>query len=69
LGLWNVQPAEVADMWRDFRPYLGKCRFTDCAHRAEPGCAVRAAVEAGAVPDHRLQSYYRVLDTLAGDDA
>jgi ribosome biogenesis GTPase len=66
LGLWNVEAAEIADMWRDFRPYLGKCRFTDCAHRAEPGCAVRAAVAAGEVPDFRLQSYYRVLDTLAG---
>jgi ribosome biogenesis GTPase len=68
LGLWNVQPAEVAEMWRDFRPFLGKCRFTDCAHRTEPGCAVRAAVDSGAIPDFRLQSYYRVLDTLAGDD-
>jgi ribosome biogenesis GTPase len=65
LGLWNVEAAEVADMWRDFRPYLGTCRFTDCVHRTEPGCAVRAAVEAGKVPDFRLQSYYRVLDTLA----
>lgn len=68
LGLWNVEPSEVAEMWRDFRPYLGKCRFTDCAHRAEPGCAVRAGVAAGEIPDFRLQSYYRVLDTLAGDD-
>jgi ribosome biogenesis GTPase len=65
LGLWNVEAAEVADMWRDFRPYLGTCRFTDCVHRTEPGCAVRTAVEAGKVPDFRLQSYYRVLDTLA----
>jgi ribosome biogenesis GTPase len=68
LGLWNVEAAEVADMWRDFRPFLGKCRFTDCAHRAEPGCAVRAAVAAGEVPDFRLQSYYRVLDTLSGGE-
>ena len=68
LGLWNVEPAEVAHMWRDFRPFLGACRFTDCAHRTEPGCAVRAAVDAGAIPDFRLQSYYRVLDTLEGDE-
>ncbi len=68
LGLWGVGTADVAALWRDFAPYAGKCRFTDCAHRSEPGCAVRAAVEAGAVPDFRLQSYYRVLDTLSGDD-
>jgi ribosome biogenesis GTPase len=66
LGLWNVEPAEIADMWKDFRPYLGKCRFTDCAHRTEPSCAVLAAVAAGAIPDFRLESYYRVLDTLGG---
>ncbi len=64
LGLWNVKPDEVGPLWRDFRPYLGKCRFKDCMHRSEPDCAVLAAVASGAVPDSRLQSYYRVLDTL-----
>ncbi len=68
LGLWNVDPADVAGYWRDFRPFLGKCRFTDCRHRTEPSCAVRTAVESGDIPDFRLQSYYRVLETLAGDD-
>jgi ribosome biogenesis GTPase len=67
LGLWNVEAGEVAEMWRDFRPYLGKCRFTDCAHRSEPDCAIRAAVAAGAIPEFRLVSYYRVLETLAGE--
>lgn len=69
LGLWGVASADVAGLWRDFAPYIGKCRFTDCAHRAEPGCAVQAAVESGAVPGFRLQSYYRVLETLSGGDA
>ncbi len=64
LGLWNVKPGEVSQLWRDFRPYLGKCRFTDCMHRSEPECAVLTAVAAGTIPDFRLQSYYRVLDTL-----
>jgi ribosome biogenesis GTPase len=68
LGLWSVKDTEVAGYWRDFAPYIGKCRFTDCAHKTEPGCAVRAAVDSGAVPEFRLQSYYRVLDTLAGED-
>jgi ribosome biogenesis GTPase len=68
LGLWNVDPVDVAEMWKDFRPYLGKCRFTDCAHKSEPDCAVRAAVESGAVPEFRLHSYYRVLETLEGDE-
>ncbi len=68
LGLWGVEPEDVAALWRDFGPYLGKCRFTDCAHRSEPGCAVRAAVEGGVIPEFRLQSYYRVLETLSGGE-
>lgn len=68
LGLWDVDDSEVASFWRDFQPYLGQCRFSDCAHRTEPDCAVRRAVEAGRIPEFRLQSYYRVLETLAGDD-
>ena len=46
----------------DFAPYLGKCHFHDCAHRAEPGCAVRAAVEAGAISPSRYDSYARLYD-------
>ncbi len=68
LGLWNVDETEVAAFWRDFQPYLGRCRFSDCAHRTEPDCVVRRAVEAGTIPEFRLQSYYRVLETLGGDD-
>jgi ribosome biogenesis GTPase len=68
LGLWNVESDKVAGYWRDFQPFLGHCRFTDCAHRTEPDCAVRAAVDSGKIPDFRLQSYYRVLETLSGVD-
>jgi len=67
LGLWNVDSTEVAALWRDFRPYLGTCRFNDCAHRTEPDCAILAAVASGAIPESRLVSYYRVLETLAGE--
>jgi ribosome biogenesis GTPase len=64
LGLWGVKPSEVARLWRDFAPFLEHCRFKDCMHRSEPGCAVRAAAAAGNIPEFRLESYYRVLDTL-----
>ncbi len=39
----------------------GDCRFADCTHRAEPGCAVLAAVETGEVPQRRLDSYHRLM--------
>ena len=63
LGLWGVHPSALTGLWRDFRPFQGKCRFTDCGHRTEPGCAVLEAVRTGIIPDFRLQSYYRVVDT------
>jgi ribosome biogenesis GTPase len=60
LGLWQVPPAELAWCFRELRPYLGSCAFNDCRHLSEPRCAVRAAVEAGAVRPERYDSYRRL---------
>ena len=46
----------------DFAPHLGKCQFHDCSHRAEPGCAVRAALEAGELEPTRYDSYLRLYE-------
>ena len=46
----------------DFAPYLGKCQFHDCSHRAEPGCAVRAALDAGELEPTRYDSYLRLYE-------
>ena len=46
----------------DFDPYIGKCRFDDCSHRKEPDCAVRAALEAGALEPTRYESYLRLYE-------
>ena len=46
----------------DFAPYLGNCQFHDCSHRLEPGCCVRAAVEAGDVEKTRYDSYLRLYE-------
>ncbi len=46
----------------DFAPYLGKCQFHDCSHRAEPGCAVTAALAAGALEQTRYDSYLRLYE-------
>jgi len=47
--------------WRDFRPYLGKCRFHNCTHSHEPDCAIIQAVEADKIALHRYQHYLRLL--------
>ncbi|MBQ4641814.1 MAG: ribosome small subunit-dependent GTPase A [Oscillospiraceae bacterium] len=46
----------------DLAPYLGKCQFHDCSHRAEPGCAVRKAVEVGELEQTRYDSYLRLYE-------
>ena len=46
----------------DFAPYLGQCQFHDCSHRAEPGCGVRQAVEAGKLEKTRYDSYLRLYE-------
>ncbi|MBQ7328550.1 MAG: ribosome small subunit-dependent GTPase A [Oscillospiraceae bacterium] len=46
----------------DFAPYLGKCQFHDCSHRAEPGCAVRQALEDSALEPTRYDSYLRLYE-------
>jgi ribosome biogenesis GTPase / thiamine phosphate phosphatase len=67
LGLWQIPPSELAWCFREFRPHLGHCAFNDCTHLHEPRCGLRAAVEAGAVPEGRHDSYRRMLTgDLAG---
>lgn len=47
--------------FREFTPYLGRCRFPDCTHTTEPGCAVTAAARAGEIDPRRLDSYRRLV--------
>lgn len=61
-GLWNMTPAELEAGFAEFRPFAGYCRFNDCRHAGEPGCAIHAAVEAGAIREWRYGSYRRLLE-------
>ena len=49
----------------DFAPYIGKCRFNDCAHLKEPGCAVTEVVAAGEIAPIRYSSYQRLYEIVA----
>ncbi len=57
-----VLPEELPGLFPEFRPYLSGCRFDDCTHRSEPGCALRQAVEAGHVHSSRYGSYLRLYE-------
>ncbi len=60
-GLWHMDRDQIEAGFIEFRPLLGHCRFRDCKHREEPGCALLAAVARGEVSELRLHSYRRIL--------
>lgn len=63
-GLHHI-PREVLDhLFVEFRPAIGHCRFSNCRHIAEPGCAVAAAVAQGTISERRLASYRRISEEL-----
>jgi ribosome biogenesis GTPase len=61
-GLWKLDDQALAHGYRDFGPWLGQCRFNDCLHRSEPGCAVQDAVAREELPGWRHASYLRLLE-------
>jgi ribosome biogenesis GTPase len=56
-GLAHLSLADIAHAFPEFAPALGRCRFADCRHLAEPDCAVRTLAEAGAISNDRLAFY------------
>lgn len=60
LGLW-LDPGSVAPTFPEIEEAAERCRFRDCRHEAEPGCAVIAEVEAGRLDSKRLASYHRLV--------
>ncbi len=64
-GLWHLAEEEVAEGFVEFRPHLGQCRFRDCQHRDEPGCALKTALESGEISPQRYDSYWTIHNSLS----
>lgn len=64
-GLGHLDSRAVAEGFADFRPFLGGCRFRDCIHLNEPGCAILAAVSRREISDRRLASYRLIVGDAA----
>ena len=64
LGLWEAD-AGVAATFADLEALAAQCRFTDCAHGREPGCAVQAAITTGELSEDRLNAYAKLQAELA----
>ena len=63
-GLGYLRPEDIVDGFVELRTLAEHCKFRDCSHRVEPGCAIRAAASAGAVSPERLRSFARIVDSL-----
>ena len=56
-GIWDMTPEELDYYFIEFRDYIHQCKFTDCTHHSEPGCAIRGAFEAGKIAETRYKSF------------
>lgn len=69
-GMRELKPTGEEDLseggFADIEALAGECRFRDCSHRSEPGCAVRAAIAAGALDPARLANYLKLREEVAG---
>lgn len=60
--LLALSQSQIEQGFREFRPHLGHCKFSDCRHRSEPECALLSAVEKGAIDQRRLNNLLHLCD-------
>jgi ribosome biogenesis GTPase len=64
-ALWHLPEERVTSGFREFRPFIGGCKFRDCRHLNDPGCLIRAAVEEGEISRQRYESYHKIIQSMA----
>ncbi|AUI66305.1 MULTISPECIES: small ribosomal subunit biogenesis GTPase RsgA [Glaesserella] len=62
-GLWHLEAEQITQGYREFAEVLGTCKFRDCKHKDDPGCALREAVEQGKIDLTRFENYHRLLES------
>ncbi|MDG9671126.1 small ribosomal subunit biogenesis GTPase RsgA [Hahella sp. CR1] len=67
-GLWHIDERTLEDGFVEFRPHLGHCRFRNCRHLQEPGCALQSAQESGEILCSRMESFLRIRESLQEQD-
>lgn len=68
-GLWHMTPQEIEYGFREIREEIGHCKFRNCRHMGDPGCAIDAAAKAGRISPERLRSFHRILQDMAEQQA
>ncbi len=68
-GLWHMTPQEIEYGFREIRDLIGTCKFRNCRHLGDPGCAIEQAAEQGRICPERLKSFHRILADMAEQQA
>lgn len=68
LSFNNLDKKEVSHNFREFFEYSKDCKFADCMHRAEPKCAVKAAIETGEISELRYANYITIIEEIEGQN-
>ncbi len=66
-ALWHLSDEEVTQGFVEFRPWLGRCKFRDCKHINDPGCAIQHAIAQNEISAERYDSYLKILASMAQD--
>lgn len=64
-GLWHLEPEQIFNGFVEFQQYLGACKYRDCKHDNDPGCAIREAVIKGEIAQTRFENYHRILESMS----
>ena len=67
LGMWDISGG-LGDAFADVELFIGKCRFSDCRHETEPGCAIKAAIARGELDLSRWESYRKLKEEAVDRD-
>lgn len=62
LGLAEIETTELSHYFPEMRRFIGECRFNNCQHMGEPGCAIMEALEEGEIADSRFESYLSMME-------
>jgi len=63
-GLWHMEAQQVLQGFREFVRFIGQCKFSNCKHHNEPGCALLFALKQGEISEKRLLSYRAIIDSI-----
>ena len=66
-GLLHLEQHQLINAFIEFRPFLGQCRFRNCSHHKEPDCALREACANGEISAQRLDSFFRISESLKNE--